>query len=78
MVAVIDVGLPDIRGDELAGRLRAMAPGMPIIVASGYDEVELSRRFSGDAAIRVLGKPYTDRDLARVITELGLEVIEED
>jgi CheY-like chemotaxis protein len=77
-LAVIDVGLPDIRGDELATRARAMAPNMPIIVASGYDEAELNRRFAGDPSTAVLSKPYTDRDLARVVTALGLEVIEED
>jgi CheY-like chemotaxis protein len=78
VLAVIDVGLPDIRGDELATRARAMAPDMPIIVASGYDEVELNRRFAHDPATAVVGKPYTDRDLARAVNALGLEIIEED
>lgn len=77
-LAVIDVGLPDIRGDELAARARALAPDMPIIVASGYDEVELNRKFAHDPATAVLSKPYTDRDLARAVTALGLEIIEED
>ena len=77
-LAVIDVGLPDIRGDELAARARVMAPNMPIIVASGYDEVELNRKFAADPTTAVLSKPYSDRDLARAVIALGLEVIEED
>lgn len=76
-LAVIDVGLPDIRGDELAKRVRALAPDMPIIVASGYDSAELQKRFVGDAATTVLSKPYSDRDLARAVEALGLDVIEE-
>jgi len=76
-LAVIDVGLPDSRGDELAAKARVIAPDMPIIVASGYDEVALKRQFAGDPATAVLSKPYTDRDLARVVTALGLEVIED-
>lgn len=76
-LAVIDVGLPDMRGDELATRARSLAPTMPIIVASGYDEAELNRRFVHDPTTMVLSKPYTDRDLARVVTSLGLEVVEE-
>jgi CheY-like chemotaxis protein len=76
-LAMIDVGLPDVRGDELARRARALAPDMPIIIASGYDEVELKQRFAGDPATAVLSKPYTDRDLARVVAALGLEIIEE-
>lgn len=78
ILAVIDVGLPDIRGDELAARARVLAPDMPIIVASGYDEVELNRKFASDPATAVLSKPYSDRDLARAVLSLGLEVIEED
>jgi CheY-like chemotaxis protein len=76
-LAVIDVGLPDVRGDDLARRVRARVPAMPIIVASGYDGAELKQRFVGDLAVAVLSKPYTDRDLARAVLSLGLEVIEE-
>ena len=76
-LAVIDVGLPDIRGDELAKQVRALAPHMPIIVASGYDSAELKQQFVSDAATAVLGKPYTDRDLARAVESLGLAVIDE-
>jgi CheY-like chemotaxis protein len=70
-LAVIDVGLPDIRGDELAERLRAMAPDLPIVVASGYDEAELRARFSHDPKIEVVAKPYTEDDLARATRALG-------
>jgi CheY-like chemotaxis protein len=76
-LAVIDVGLPDMRGDELAKRAREMAPEMPIIVASGYDEADLKRLFLHDPMTAVLSKPYTDRDLARVVQGLGLDVVEE-
>lgn len=70
-LAVIDVGLPDIRGDELAAKLRAMAPDLPIVVASGYDEAELKARFSHDPKIAVVAKPYTEDDLARATRALG-------
>jgi CheY-like chemotaxis protein len=70
-LAVIDVGLPDLRGDELAERLRAMAPDLPIVVASGYDEAELKARFSHDPKIQVVAKPYTEDDLARATRALG-------
>jgi CheY-like chemotaxis protein len=70
-LAVIDVGLPDIRGDVLAERLREMAPDLPIVVASGYDEAELKARFSHDPKIAVVAKPYTEDDLARATRALG-------
>jgi DNA-binding response OmpR family regulator len=72
-LAVIDVGLPDERGDKLALRLRGLYPTLPIIIASGYDELELRARFSADGGITVLGKPYTESDLAGAVRALGLE-----
>ena len=38
VVAVVDVGLPDQRGDDLARRLRTLRPELPILMASGYDQ----------------------------------------
>jgi DNA-binding response OmpR family regulator len=32
-LAVIDVGLPDMRGDDLAEQVRTLAPGISIILA---------------------------------------------
>ena len=72
VLAVVDVGLPDERGDVLARRLRIMAPDLKIIIASGYDEGDLRDRFVDDPFIAVLGKPYTQSDLVRVAGELGL------
>jgi CheY-like chemotaxis protein len=74
-LAVIDVGLPDIRGDELSRRLRAIDADLSIIVASGYDEGELAAQFRGDDKIAILPKPYTESDLARVARSLGFDVV---
>ena len=40
-LAIVDIGLPDIKGDVLVGELRARHPDLPIIVASGYDDPAL-------------------------------------
>lgn len=71
-LAVIDVGLPDMRGDDLAARVRQIAPELPIVLASGFDSGELQRRFAGDQALTVLGKPYTERDLRAAIAAAGV------
>jgi CheY-like chemotaxis protein len=71
-LAIIDVGLPDMRGDALAVHFRAAAPDLPILIASGYDEAEMTRRFSADSAIAVLGKPYSEYDMQAAIAALGL------
>src|SRR5262245_15453685 len=61
--AIIDVGLPDRRGDVLVSELRALYPALPIIIASGYEEAQLRARFMGDSAIAFLNKPYTQDQL---------------
>jgi CheY-like chemotaxis protein len=43
--AVIDIGLPDRPGEHLISDLRKLCPDLPIIVASGYGEGELRRKF---------------------------------
>lgn len=74
--AVIDVGLPDGRGDDLVGRLRRHQPGLKVVMVSGYEEDELKARFVGDAAVAVVAKPYTELDIARAAERLGLPLRE--
>lgn len=56
-LAIIDVGLPDGRGDTLALELRKLRADLPIIIATGYGEASLDERLRAGGAI-VLGKPY--------------------
>jgi len=71
-LAVIDIGLPDMRGDDLIARIRETLPGLPIVMASGYDAAALRLRFAGDPALASLGKPYSEYDLKQAIASLGL------
>ena len=62
-LAVIDVGLPDMRGDDLAEQIRNDHPDLGIILATGHDVGALRTRFQGDDRTIVLGKPYLVADL---------------
>jgi DNA-binding response OmpR family regulator len=73
-LAIIDVGLPDVRGDDLAQALRALSPELSILMASGYDAGELRARIAGDARAGVLPKPYVEADMVRAIRGLGFDV----
>lgn len=72
--AVIDVGLPDRKGDDLAAELRRMCAGLPIVIVSGYGEAELQPDLAGDAKVRLLGKPYQSNELAASLQSLGVAV----
>jgi DNA-binding response OmpR family regulator len=69
---IIDLGLPDCSGDEVATEIRGQQASLPILIASGRSERELKERFANDAAIAVLGKPFTEPMLLEVLNRLGV------
>lgn len=73
-LAVIDVGLPDMRGDDLAAKARETSPDLLIVLATGYDSAPLAQRFASDPGIVILGKPYSEADLRTAIASLGFAV----
>src|SRR5687768_14412163 len=56
---IVDMGLPDRPGDQLAAEMRAKLQNVPILIASGRSERELKDKFAADKRIGVLVKPYT-------------------
>lgn len=70
--AVIDLGLPDRKGDELAAELRTQQGDLPIVIASGHSEADLKARFKHDPQIRVLSKPYSGEQLGAALQSLGI------
>ena len=59
-----DVGLPGMRGPQLALEAAKLRPGLRIIFASGYGETEETAAMTG---ARHLGKPYEQDQLAEVL-----------
>lgn len=70
--AVIDVGLPDMKGDTLVAEFRALSPQLGIVLATGYGDAEMVKAFSGDAGVRVVAKPYFTEDLTAAIAMVGI------
>lgn len=69
---IVDMGLPDRSGDQLAAEMRAKLQHLPILIASGRSERELKDRFASDKRIGVLVKPYTASMLINALTALGV------
>jgi CheY-like chemotaxis protein len=68
--AIVDVGLPDGRGDELAVELRGLRTGLPLIIATGYDEAHLDRRLRAHQQTAILTKPYDIAQLQAAIAAI--------
>jgi PAS domain S-box-containing protein len=61
-VLFTDVGLPGMRGPELAGAAKALRPDLKVVFASGYGDAD--EAFGGAAR---LGKPYLQEELAEAL-----------
>jgi CheY-like chemotaxis protein len=72
--AVVDVGLPDGRGDALAVELRKLRADLPVIIATGYDEAHLDERLRSHDRTAVLNKPYDIAQLQAAISKIARSV----
>jgi len=72
--AIIDIGLPDARGDALVSELRAIYPALPIVISSGYDKESTQSKFADAPLIEFLSKPYTADQLRDALHRVGVGV----
>jgi CheY-like chemotaxis protein len=64
-----DVIMPGMNGKELADKVRARAPALPVLFASGYTADVLDLQAGDIAPEDLLTKPFTPRDLLVRIRE---------
>ncbi len=62
---VTDVGLPDMRGEELAKKAREARPLLPVLFASGYAE-----SFDVPDGMYMIGKPFSIDQLRDKVVEI--------
>jgi DNA-binding response OmpR family regulator len=72
--ALVDIGLPDRPGDQLAAEIHALHAELPIVIASGRSGRELREQFAGNPRVTVLVKPYTAPLLLEVLAAAGVAV----
>ena len=57
--ALSDERMPGLSGLELAARLKAVRPTLPIVIATGYGGPDLEQRANAVGVSGIVGKPYT-------------------
>jgi PAS domain S-box-containing protein len=67
---VMDLTMPGIDGIQASAELRRIRPDIPILLASGFDEHELSQRFAGQGLAGFIQKPYGVDNLAQPVLRL--------
>ena len=67
---IVDYGLPDIDGVEIARRIRGERPAMRVILATGYPASDPVVAGVGEVGIAILTKPVDPAELsARVAVD---------
>ena len=67
--ALIDLGLPDMRGEALLAEMKRRRPGLPVIVTTGYNN--LPPEVQSDAGVIVIGKPFGEPELKEALSKLA-------
>lgn len=67
---ISDVMMPGLTGLELAMRVGERWPRLPVILISGYSDVELRKQYEGRHHARLLQKPFSARALVAAIDDV--------
>jgi PAS domain S-box-containing protein len=64
---ITDLVMPRLSGRNLAARLRAMIPGLPVIYTTGYDPDGSAKSVELERGARLVLKPYRTQELLRQV-----------
>lgn len=71
-LVILDLTMPVMGGEEAFEQIRTLRPDVPVLLSSGYSELEATRRFAGKDVAGFVQKPYTSaRLLDKVRTAMG-------
>jgi DNA-binding response OmpR family regulator len=69
---ILDVGLPDRRGDAVVREIRAVYPSLAVVLATGQETFYLRAAFKDHQKIEYVTKPYTQSDLLAALRRIGI------
>ena len=65
VVVILDMTMPEMNGEETFREIRRIRADVPVILSSGYNEIEATRRFTAKGLAGFLQKPFTPRELTQ-------------
>ena len=66
-LAIIDLVMPGLGGDEVCARIREQTAVLPVLIASGFNAGVVSTRFAASESAGFLQKPFTYQELTAAI-----------
>lgn len=73
-IVLLDMTMPLMSGEETLRELRAISPAVPVILCSGYHEVEFEKRFADQGSAGFVQKPFTSAYLAERVKTVLMKV----
>ena len=70
VAVLLDLSMPRMGGEEVLVELRKLQPDIPVIMSSGYNEKDVTRRFVGKNLTGFVQKPYREADLMGVLRQI--------
>ncbi|WP_439405811.1 response regulator [Bradyrhizobium sp. DASA03076] len=64
-LVLVDFAMPEMSGGDVAKAIRAMRPILPVILMSGYRDLNVRKEFND---LRIILKPFTENDLVNAIS----------
>lgn len=66
-LVVLDLTMPVMTGEQTYQEIQRISPNLPVILSSGYNESEITRKFRFEGLAGFLQKPYTVKALAEKV-----------
>ncbi|WP_129125835.1 PocR ligand-binding domain-containing protein [Geomonas oryzae] len=67
---ILDLTMPRMDGEQCYRELHTVDPEVKVIIASGYSEQEVARKFTGEEVIGFIQKPYSMATLRDAVRKL--------
>ena len=69
-LVLLDLNMPGLDGEQTLHAIRRINPDLPIVICSGYSEMEVRSRLRDEIVNGFLQKPFDFRALTSKVSEL--------
>jgi len=72
-LVILDMNMPGLSGAETLPRLLNLRPGLPVVMATGYSDDEITPLLEGRPSVSSIRKPYSLKEIQMKIHSLNLQ-----
>ncbi|WP_306591713.1 PAS domain S-box protein [Geothrix sp. 21YS21S-4] len=72
-LVLLDMNMPGLGGPEALPRLRALRPGIPVILSTGYSDQEMAPLLAAHPGVTSIRKPFTAKEIQQKIATLAIQ-----